>query len=1123
MSGSFWKFGTDYSSESSLSRLLNKAFIKIEEDEKETDAYKGGALSLNKDLEKGNDEKESNTATNAETEDEPQDSSSKLEDSEESIEDDEEEGESLPTTEEEYKYYRPNMDVLDALLDDDELYTELMCSNFKLLVFLKYPEVLSKLIDYVKCNSLIEGLTLEELEERSNKDAQTSVEEEHYSAQVDREKRSTTPDIILTEADDITKQTNEVAKESESEKGEDSDSNSSSDADDVSVTVRQDYEEQDELRRARMAAEVLSADVWPISSAIIQNEDLLEKLWSIMQYPAPLPIEISTYFMKINERLLDMDLNGILAFILNHPNLLDIFLTHIDNPPLMDFLLKVISTDKADTPTGIIKILKEQGMIPKLLDFLSPEYDKSTQSAAGDFIKALVTISGNCNNEIASSIGPNELIRELVSPPMVEKLISIMLKAGSSLSNGVGIVIELIRKNNSDYDFVQLAYTTIKTHPPNDRDPIYLGYLLKAFAAHMAEFTQMLTSIELPPLQTPQGEIEPLGFERFKICELIAELLHCSNMTLLNDPNGESIVKERDEERERILKLENQKLNDESDNEIEDNNIPTTDLKSDTSQEDEKIANEMNDLQLDSEGNADDTDGSEQAKSDTVRDEFESKETNEEEYLENISDDSETEHKLRENPTVGDQLKIALEDTRVIEVILEMFFHYVWNNFLHNVVFDIIQQIFNGPLMTGYNRFLLIDLLKNIHMTDLIIKGNEQSGVYEEKHVLRLGYMGHLTLMAEEIVKFEAYLDEMKITFTTDTIPTCLSEAKWKYYAETELADLREKYNTILGDVGDEVDELEDEDDDDEQASSVTGFNQGAERDEDDADYVEEDDEAYENQMNMYDSLSSTHQMDEYDDEDDELYAEYNDIDNPRYYEYIDGDGKKTRLELNPADLHDGDVKTKDSALNNNEDENNVTNKFSAYMSDQLRKDFYDSEADEPSRKSHKPDTQQFDDNEGTSWESDSNAFILKNFSKTSQLASPEIENKNIFQHQFDLDNVSQIEQHDVEEDDDDYVDPNDDGQSYSKPNNPLYSDKQNGGYFSNSSRSRSSDEDENELSDDSEAELEGSPYEDQADETDFNTYTLCRSTSKDNLSWDENEQDRLMGMVSYNRDFKDS
>ncbi|PAK98366.1 hypothetical protein B8W96_12320, partial [Lentilactobacillus parakefiri] len=76
----------------------------------------------------------------------------------------------------------------------------------------------------------------------------------------------------------------------------------------------------------------------------------------------------------------------------------------------------------------------------------------SIQSAAGDFLKALITISANSNNEIASAIGPNELTRELVSPEMVAKLVKIMLQGGTSLSNGVGIVIELIRKNNSDYD-----------------------------------------------------------------------------------------------------------------------------------------------------------------------------------------------------------------------------------------------------------------------------------------------------------------------------------------------------------------------------------------------------------------------------------------------------------------------------------------------------------------------------------------------------------------------------------------------------------------------------------------------------------------------------------------------
>lgn len=1095
MSGSFWKFGTDYSSESSLSRLLNKAFIKIDGDD---DGVKieDTKIAIKEEEEEGEESKEEMESENCDNKSDT--GSEKKEDEEE------EETEQLPTTEEEYKNYKPNMAVLDELLDDDELYTELMCSNFKLLIFLKYPEVLSKLIDYVKCSNLIEALAEEE-------NGGTTTENKSENDEEDLSDKSVTPTITFTESeDDGQKEDNkDTNKDVDGENGSNS---SSSDADDMSVTIRQDYEEEDDLRRARMAAEVLSADVWPISSTIIQNEDLLGKLWSIMQYSAPLPIEISTYFMKINERLLDMDLNGILSFIIKQDNLVDIFLTHIDNPPLMDFLLKVISTDKPDAPTGIIRILKNQGIISKLLDFLSPEHDKSTQSSAGDFIKALVTISGNCNNEIASSIGPNELIRQLVSPPMMEKLIKIMLKAGSSLSNGVGIIIELIRKNNSDYDFVQLAYTTIQTHPPTDRDPIYLGHLLKLFAVHMPEFTDMLTNIELPPLETPQGQIEPLGFERFKICELIAELLHCSNMTLLNDPNGENIVKERDNERERILKAEAAELaGDEVDNHVGN----TSDEISEGSHEDEKIANEMNGLQLDANNSEEDN-----AEKVVTQEDSETKDINEEEYLENIADDEETEKKLREKPTVGDQLKIALQDTRVIQVILDMFFHFVWNNFLHNVVFDIIQQIFNGPLMTGYNRFLLSDLLETIHMTDLIIKGNEKSAVYEKEHILRLGYMGHLTLMAEEIVKFEAYLDEMKITFTTQTISDCLQEPKWKEYAETELADLREKYNTILGDVGDDLDDLENDDDqDDDNLNNHGGFD-NVEGEEDDEAY--DDDEAYENQ-HIYDSLSSTHQMDgDEEEEEDELYAEYNDIDNPRYYEYIDGDGKKTRLELNASVMdpldHEEDIDTKED--NAHVDSSN--NRFSAYMSDQLRKDFYDSEADEPSRKTHKPDTQQFEDADDNSWEPDSNAFVLKNFSKTSEISNPELDNKNIFQHQFDLDNMKEIG-HAGDGDDDDYVDPNDDGQSYSKPNNPLYSDQYNGGFFSRTSGTRDSDEDENELSDDSEAELEGAPYEDTNDDSEFGAYSLCRSNSKDNLSWDENEQDRLMGMVNYNRDFKDN
>ena len=150
-------------------------------------------------------------------------------------------------------------------------------------------------------------------------------------------------------------------------------------------------------------------------------------------------------------------------------------------------------------------------------------------------MKALITISANSTTD-NSTIGPNELTRELVSHEQMTRLCNIMLKGGYALANGVGIIIEIIRKNNSDYDILQILHIRLENHPPTGRDPIYLGHLLRVFGEKIEDFNELLVK-EDPErkLKTPFGDIEPLGFERFKICELIAELLHCSNMALLNE------------------------------------------------------------------------------------------------------------------------------------------------------------------------------------------------------------------------------------------------------------------------------------------------------------------------------------------------------------------------------------------------------------------------------------------------------------------------------------------------------------------------------------------------------------------------------------------------------------
>jgi len=137
-----------------------------------------------------------------------------------------------------------------------------------------------------------------------------------------------------------------------------------------------------------------------------------------------------------------------------------------------------------------------------------------------------------------------------------------MLKGGNPLTVGVGIIIEVIRKNNSDYDpDIGTGVDSI----PSSRDPIYLGILLRLFASHVPDFMKLIMSYGHTTNTDGSknegkrelkvafgGAIEPLGFDRFKTCELMAELLHCSNMGLLNEKGGERYVKERDRERERL-------------------------------------------------------------------------------------------------------------------------------------------------------------------------------------------------------------------------------------------------------------------------------------------------------------------------------------------------------------------------------------------------------------------------------------------------------------------------------------------------------------------------------------------------------------------------------------------
>lgn len=96
----------------------------------------------------------------------------------------------------------------------------------------------------------------------------------------------------------------------------------------------------------------------------------------------------------------------------------------------------------------------------------------------------------------------------------------------------------------------------------------------------------------------------------------------------------------------------------------------------------------------------------------------------------------------------------------------------------------------------GYNRTLAIDLFESGDITTRIVEGQKKSDEAQAESRMRLGYMGHLTLIAEEVVKFtERHPPELLSELVLEKV----MNNEWVQYVELTLAETRERDNAILG------------------------------------------------------------------------------------------------------------------------------------------------------------------------------------------------------------------------------------------------------------------------------------------------------------------------------------
>ena len=305
-------------------------------------------------------------------------------------------------------------------------------------------------------------------------------------------------------------------------------------------------------------------------------------------------------------------------FIKTLPNIVERLIAKISSPAIQDLLIRLISSEELGA-TGMIEWLASEGLIPRLLVFLSPHYSPNMNTIAGELLKSIITLcapspfnpaGGNAAEQQPGQLpGPNgpkdnRLVRELVSEASVSTMVGFMVddvelsdsdwlglaegdfppnaadpfvthplpsvaSAASSLSQICNILVELIRRNNSDFSEPHLFHTIrnrlmgLHTGPPVGEDRseaeeeaeheqmekamvelsgkmgiVNLRHVLTDICEHFGQIHDRLVSPVSQKRSISAQNRRPLTMERFRVVELYAELLHSSNMSILNRPAG---------------------------------------------------------------------------------------------------------------------------------------------------------------------------------------------------------------------------------------------------------------------------------------------------------------------------------------------------------------------------------------------------------------------------------------------------------------------------------------------------------------------------------------------------------------------------------------------------------
>ncbi|CAI6003313.1 unnamed protein product [Closterium sp. NIES-65] len=271
-----------------------------------------------------------------------------------------------------------------------------------------------------------------------------------------------------------------------------------------------------------ISCEVFTCDIDQILTTVVEEEEIMDLLFSFTNPDRPHSNLLAGYFSKVAVSLLIRKTPEVMAYLQRHPEVLDNLIRLIGITSVMEVVMKLVGADDQIMMYHSDKLewLAETSLLDTLLSQLSAQSSSDVHANAAECLSAIARTA------------PSALAAQLSTPKYIGKFFEHVLEGPRSMTsviNSLSVCITLLDPKRAPPPGVmrnQLQYQ-LQTQQYQQQQQVISVETVEGMVQRLGELIGILDlSNDDKVLPTTYGELRPpLGIHRLKIVEFIGVLL----------------------------------------------------------------------------------------------------------------------------------------------------------------------------------------------------------------------------------------------------------------------------------------------------------------------------------------------------------------------------------------------------------------------------------------------------------------------------------------------------------------------------------------------------------------------------------------------------------------------